>query len=386
MALPMMARALVARGLQVDVATTDDDGPGRRLKDIGQGVPLEQEGFRVFYFSKQTEFYKASLPLAAWLLRHVADYDVVHIHAVFSFSTLAAGLACQMRGVPYVVRPLGVLNSWGMQNRRRWIKSLSFRLLDKPVLDRAAAMHYTSQQEAEDAVRLGIRARAEVIPLGIDLEPFQFLPSPELFASRFPVTKGRPIILFLSRLDPKKNVELLLEGMTRLRSTESDPIRPDPTRSNPILVVAGSGDPEYVAELEVRASNLGLENAVLWTGHLDGDMKLSALAACDIFVLPSRSENFGIALLEAMAAGRACLSTAGVALAVEAAVAGAVRICEPTPEGLCAALLELLASAQDRERLGRASSALAVKEYSSQSMAGRMEAYYHTIQTPRTTP
>ncbi len=386
MALPMMARALVARGIHVDVATTDDDGSGRRLKDLRQGVPVEQEGFRVFYFAKQTEFYKASLPLAAWLFRHVADYDLVHIHAVFSFATLAAGWACRMRGVPYVVRPLGVLNSWGMHNRRRWMKSMSFRLLDKPVLDHAAAMHYTSEQEAEEAARLDIRSRAEVIPLGIDLTPFLSLPSPQLFTSRFPKIAGRPIILFLSRLDPKKNVELLLEGMTRLRSTESDPMRPDPTRSDPILVVAGSGDPEYVAELEVRSSNLGLENAVVWTGHLDGDMKLSALAACDIFVLPSRSENFGIALLEAMAAGRACLSTSGVALASEAAVVGAVRICEPTPEGLCAALLELLACAQDRERLGRVSSALAVKEYSSESMAARMEAYYHSIQTSRTTP
>lgn len=371
-----MAAALSERGIAVDVATTDDDGPGRRLSGMVCGEFQDRAGFRVIHFAKQTEFYKASLPLAAWLLRHAADYDVVHLHAVFSFSTLAAGWACRMRGVPYVVRPLGVLNSWGMQNRRRWVKSLSFRLLDKPVLDHAASMHYTSQQEAADAGRLGIRARAEVIPLGIDLKPFQGLPSPERFASRFPVTKGRPIILFLSRLDPKKNVELLLEGMTRLRSTESDPI----------LVVAGSGEPEYVAALEAKASNLGLENAVVWAGHLDGDMKRSALAACDIFVLPSRSENFGIALLEAMAAGRACLSTAGVALAVGAAAAGAVRICEPTPEDLCGALLELLACATERERLGRAASTLAVEQYSSESMALRMEAYYHSIQTRRTTP
>jgi glycosyltransferase involved in cell wall biosynthesis len=386
MALPMMAQALAARGIQVDVATTDDDGPGRRLKDMPHGVPVEQEGFRVFYFPKQTEFYKVSAPLLFWLLRKVKEYDVVHIHAVFSFITMAAGWACRLRGVPYVVRPLGVLNSWGMQNRRRWLKALSFRLLDKPVLDHASAIHYTSRQEADEAARLSLSTRPVVIPLGIDLAPFLSLLSPELFAARFPETAERPIILFLSRLDPKKNVELLLEAMARLGSQPSDSIRPDPTRSDPFLVIAGSGPPFYVTELKARASALGLEKRVVWAGHLEGDMKLSALAAASVYVLPSHSENFGIALLEAMATGLACLSTAGVALAAEVAAEDAVRIFQATPAALSAALVELLASPQERERLGSVASALAVRDYSSEGMADRIRTLYHSIQTPQASP
>ncbi len=371
-----MARALAARGIQVDVATTDDDGPGRRLKDLRQGVPVEQEGFRVFYFSKQTEFYKVSIPLLIWLCRNVVKYDVVHVHAVFSFATLAAGWACRLRGVPYIVRPLGVLNTWGMNNRRRWIKTLSFRLLDKPVLDHASAIHYTSRQEADEAARLGIRARSLVIPLGMDLGPFSSLPSPELFTTRFPETAGRPIILFLSRLDPKKNVELLLEAMARLGSEESGRIRPNPTESDPILVIAGSGALAYVAELKAKAHALGLEKQVIWAGHLKGDIKLAALAAATVYVLPSHSENFGIALLEAMAAGRACVSTAGVALAVEAANEVAVLLSEGDPQKLAEILKLLLSDPSQRRALEVAGAQLAQRKYSSEVMSESLESLY----------
>ncbi len=376
MALPMMARALAARGIRVDVATTDDDGPGRRLKEVRHGVPVELEGFRVFYFPKQTEFYKVSIPLWIWLCRNVTKYDVVHVHAVFSFSTLAAGWACRLRRVPYIVRPLGVLNAWGMNNRRRWIKTLSFRLLDKPVLDHASAIHYTSRQEAEEAARLGIRARPVVIPLGIDLKPFLSLPSPELFTTRFPETAGRPIILFLSRLDPKKNVVLLLEAMARFRPAQSNPIRPNPTESDPLLVIAGGGAPAYVADLKARAHALGLEKQVVWAGHLEGDMKLSALAAATLYVLPSHSENFGIALLEAMAAGRACVSTAGVALAVEAANEVAVLLSEGDPQKLAAMLKRLLCNPSERRALELAAAQLSRRKYSTEVMAESLENLY----------
>ena len=93
-ALPEMARALVQAGVSVDVACTDDDGTGLRLSEVSHGVPVTHaDGFRVFYFPKQTEFYKVSLPLLRWLCRHAREYDVIHVHTVFSFSTVAGSLA-----------------------------------------------------------------------------------------------------------------------------------------------------------------------------------------------------------------------------------------------------------------------------------------------------
>lgn len=373
-----MAQALAERGMQVDVATTDDDGPGR-LKEVSCGTPVSHGGFRVFHFPKQTEFYKVSIPLLIWLCRNVTKYDLVHVHAVFSFSTLAAGWACRLRRVPCIVRPLGVLNAWGMENRRRWLKKWSFRLLDKPVLDHAAAIHYTSQQEADEAARLGIRARPAVIPLGIDVRPFQSLPPPELFTARFPETTGRPVILFLSRLDPKKNVELLLEAMAMLSATESGPIRSDPTRSDPILVIAGSGEAGYVAGLKSRAMALGVEKSVIWTGHLEGDLKLSALATARVFVLPSRSENFGIALLEAMAAGRACAATREVALAADMQRLDANCLSVVSGDdstSLAKALASLLDHPTDATAMGRRAGDLVREHFSTEAMAASLSKLY----------
>ena len=369
MALPMMARALTASGIQVAVATTDDDGPGSRLSNQLHGVPVEQEGFRVFYFPKQTEFYKVSLPLLFWLLRNVVNYDVVHVHAVFSFSTLAAGWACRLRSVPYIVRPLGVLNTWGMENRRSWLKALSFRLLDKPLLDRAAALHYTSGAEAREAARHGLCARAVVIPLGIDLAPFQLPPHPERFLERFPPARGRQIVLFLSRIDPKKGIEVLLEALASLESKAFDPL----------LVIAGGGDAAYVAKLKARVVALGLEQDVIWAGFLDGADKLAAFAAVDLFVLPSYSENFGIALLEAMAAGLPCISSDQVALAMESGNGAALCITACDPEAISRVMARLLGDAAERRKLAERAREVVAQRYSLEAMGKSLTMLYREL-------
>jgi len=368
MALPAMARALAAAGLEVDVATTDDDGPGCRMKDVPHAVPVQHEGFRVFYFPKQSEFYKLSLPLLRWLVRHVADYDVVHVHTVFSFATLAAGWSCRLLRVPFIVRPLGVLSSWGMANRRRWVKGLSFSLLDKPVLNRAAALHYTSTQERDDAARLGLRAEPKVIPLGFDLAAVQSLPPSSVFHETFPQAQSREMVLYLSRLDPKKNVEALLEAFALLRSEA-------------VLVIAGSGEAEHVAHLQQRSQQLGLTERVIWAGHLEGVVKMSAFAAASVYVLPSHSENFGIALLEAMTAGLACVSTEGVALAAEAALEGAVVLSRTEPEPLARALEDLLNYPARRRVLGAQAARLARERYSAKAMAAGLKQMYENCRT-----
>jgi len=361
-ALPAMARALRAEGVDVDVATTDDDGPGRRLPR-GSG-PVECEGFRAWFFPKQTEFYKVSLPLARWLNRHVRDYDLVHIHAVFSFAAIAAARAARRAGVPYLVRPLGVLNRWGMEQRRPWLKALSFRLLDKPLLDRAAGLHFTSVQEREEAAGLGLRSPARVLPLGFDLNEFVTLPPTSVFHAAYANTAGRPLVLYLSRLDPKKNLEGLLEAWAQV----SGPAR---------LVIAGEGDAVYTAALRERAAQLGLGERVLWTGRLQGELKRAALAAATLYVLPSRSENFGIALLEAMAAGLPCVSTPGVALASEAE--GSVRVVAPEPAALATALRELLADPAERTRLGAAARELARRKFTLLAMGRELKAWYEEV-------
>lgn len=366
MALPAMASALVAQGVEVDVVTTDDDGAGLRLAKPSLDWQMMPGGWRLRHFPKQTEFYKVSLPLGWWLLRHVADYDGVHVHAVFSFASSAACMAAQWHAVPFWVRPLGTLNAWGMKNRRRWLKGLSFRLLDKPWLDRAAAIHCTSYAEAAELAPLGIRSRSAVVPLGMDLGAFDALPPASVFQAAFPRAARGYCFLFLSRLDPKKGLESLLSAFASCQAREQ----------GWQLVIAGSGDASYELLLKEQADALGLSEVVTWTGFLGGEMRLAALSACRVFVLPSHSENFGIALLEAMAAGMACVATSGVALAVDAAQQGAVLLAEDGEEGLGKAMDQLATDPAKCRQLGQCAADLARRTYSAPAMAKALESLY----------
>jgi glycosyltransferase involved in cell wall biosynthesis len=365
-----MAGALVKAGIQVDVACTDDDGPGLRIAPGQPASPIQhKKGFRVFYFPKQTEFYKTSLPLLRWLLIHARDYDVIHLHAVFSFSTLAGALAAHLSRVPYLVRPLGVLNTWGMKHRRRWIKALSFRWLDRPLLNRAAALHYTSEQEAHEAAPLGLKPKAVILPLGLDLSSLQALPSADSLNDWLPSTKDHQVLLFLSRLDEKKGLDRLLSAFASIHRT----------RPQTVLLIAGTGAPTLEASLQQQAQQLGIASAVHWLGHVSGEHKRQLLGGADLFVLPSRSENFGIALLEAMAAGLPCVTTHGVALANEPNCRDAViRVPVDASTEFAAECLALL---DDPPRLmslaakGRAASA----DYKLEVMTAQLHRLYASI-------
>ncbi|MCE9520404.1 MAG: glycosyltransferase [Verrucomicrobia bacterium] len=367
-ALPLMARSLTIQGITVDVVTTITDADAG-AQDIEFGKRVEREGCTLFFFKRQTHFYKASLPLHAWLRSHVKNYDLVHIHALFSFASISAARVARARGVPYIIRPLGLLNAYGMQQRRRRVKQWSFRLIEKPLLDSAAAIHYTSTQERDEAAHLQIKAPAHVIPLGIDLTPFQHLPAAEVFKERFPETRGKQVILFLSRLDPKKGLELLMEAFAMLQETNPD-IH---------LVIAGGGNEEYTKELRGLAARLAIANKTTWTGQLDGDVKLSALAAATLFVLPSHSENFGIALLEAMAAGVACLSTRGVALAVEGARQGAGMVVTCEIETLVMAMKRMLVDGALRAQLGESARRMAQEQFSLEATGAALTSLYQKI-------
>lgn len=374
LALPEMAQALAANGVTVDVACTDDDGTGLRLSGISHGVPLPHEqGFRIFYFPKQTEFYKTSLPLLRWLWDHARDYDVIHIHTVFSFSTLAAALAARLAGVPYVVRPLGVLNAWGMKHRRRWIKHLSFTLLDRPLLNRAAAIHYTSHQEAAEAAPLELIATTTVIPLGMDLSAFNSLPPRAALDREWPQAVGRTVILFLSRLHEKKGLSVLLDAFAKVHGEHPETL----------LIIAGDGDATLLDSLHKQANTLSIESAILWTGHASGERKLALLGGADLFVLPSRSENFGIALLEAMASGLPCVTTFGVGLACDEGCHDAVvRVAVDDANALADECLRLMHDNPLRERLSNRSR-VAAQTYSSRVMPTRLVALYQQVSFPK---
>lgn len=368
-AVVQLVHALHAQGVGADIATTDDNGSGRRM-ECPLGMAQDHEGCRTYFFPRQTRFYKISLPLLRWLEQHVRDYDVVHTHALFSFAPWAAGRACQRAGVPYIVRPLGVLNRYGMEQRRRWLKTLSFTLIERPLLRHAAAIHYTSPVEAEEAGRLNFSTPPAVIPLGMDF-PGVLPRGKEAFVRDFPQAQDRPLVLFLSRIDEKKGLDLLLEAFVQVKHRQPDAL----------LVIAGKGDDSLEQRLRTQAAGLGLQGDMLWTGFLEGFAKQAALAAADVFVLPSQSENFGIALLEAMAAGCACVATPGVALAQDAGAA--VQLASADAGSVAEAICGLLISPDRATALGQAAAACALERFSSRRTACELMELYSRLSKSR---
>ncbi len=181
--------------MEVHVATTDDDGRGR-ISSTGTSAVVD--GVTYWVFRRQTRFYMFSLPLTIWLWKHVRDYDVIHIHALFSYPSIVAAWFATLARVPYLVRPLGVLNRWGMNHRRPWLKRLSFYFIESRVLKNAAGVQYTSGQESAEAAQLGTRHLPLLIPNPVDLPT-----SPAVrgqFRAKYPDLIGKVIVLFLSEL------------------------------------------------------------------------------------------------------------------------------------------------------------------------------------------
>jgi glycosyltransferase involved in cell wall biosynthesis len=315
------------------------------------------------YARKRLQFYTVAPGLVPWLWRHVREFDVVHIHALFSFTSVCAGLIAGARGVPYVVRPLGVLTAYGVTKRRPWLKRRSIQLIEGPILRRAARVHFTSAVERDEAEALGIAFRSVVIPLAVD----GVCRTETASASRG--TAG-PEILFLSRLDPKKNLEALLRAVAAL----------GPELAGARLSIAGDGAPDYVASLKRLAVSLGVEDRIMWHGQVDAPGKQALLAAADIFVLPSFSENFGLAAAEALAAGLPCILGRGVAIAEPAEAAGAAIVVGPEPEAVLAALTRLLNDPGLRRDMGRRARDHAAANYSTAAMAQALIALYQSVQ------
>jgi glycosyltransferase involved in cell wall biosynthesis len=360
-AIGIMERALSAAGIEVTTLTTDHDvGPCG-----GAGPPVAVNGARRIYARKWLHPYKVAPGLIPHLMRTVPAHDVVHIHALFSFATTAAAWAARRAGVPYIVRPLGSLARYGLRERRQRLKRLSMAMVEGPILRAAAAVHFTSRAEQEEAQATGVPMRGVVIPLGVDADDGP--PAPLL---QHAVLAHRRVILFLSRLDPMKNLEAVIDAVT------ASPM----LRGSCALVIAGTGDSEYAARLKERAAAAGISGHTLWLGHVEGPQKRAAFAAADVFALPSFMENFGIAAVEALLAGVPCVLGEGVAIAAAIERAGAgIRV---RPEALAVAQgLERVIGADPAvvRAMKLRARALAETEFSTAAMVQRLIALYEEV-------
>lgn len=355
-----MSAALAVAGAAVTVATTDADGATARL-DVPLETPVRIGDVDYLHFARTIPGeWKLSLPLGSWLMRHVRQFDVVHIHALFSFATIPGCRAARRAGVPYVMRPLGTLDPWSL-GQKSWKKAPYLWLIERSHLAHAAAIHATSESEAEAVRALGYGERVRTIPLGVASGPAMARPRA--------AHQGATRLLFLSRLHHKKGIPLLFEAMHQARLAGA----------SIELAVAGGGPDAYRTELEDLARSLGLEDLVRFLGHVEGAAKQRVFAESDVFVLPSKQENFGIAVAEALAAGLPVIVSDKVGIASDVAAAGAGRVVPLARGALADAILELASNGPERSAMGMRAAELAREKYSWDATAHALLALYEEL-------
>jgi glycosyltransferase involved in cell wall biosynthesis len=327
-----------------------------------------EEGVTYWYFPRQASLYTVSWPLSRWLDSHVGNYDLVHIHALFSFAATAGAFWAARRGVPYLVRPLGVLNTWGIRNRHPFLKRLSLSLVERRVLAHAAAAHFASENEKREAALVAPGTRSVVIPNPVAAIEVDRQPPRGVVQSRYPELSGKRVVLFLSRIDSKKGLDLLLHGFAELRATRADVV----------LIVAGNGDEKFVARLHKQAEELGVQRDVVWAGFVQGEEKRALFAVSDVFILSSYSENFGIAVVEAMASGLPVIVSDQVGIHPDISRAGAGLVISCDAHEIQRALSQIVDSELLRESMSRNARRLA-REFSPEAVTARLLRVYEGI-------
>jgi len=286
--------------------------------------------------------YRAGLPER---IRTLADHhDLVIIEGIWQYHAYATWRALRGSGIPYFVYPHGMLDPWfkrtyPLKHLKKWTY---WPWADYRVLRDAEAVLFTTEQErllARESFWL-YQANEVVVGYGTSAPPADAERQRQAFLQRFPQLQSKRILLFLSRIHPKKGVDLLIEAFATVAATDS----------RLQLVIAGPDQVGWQAALQQRAADLGIGNRITWTGMLSGDLKWGAFRCADLFCLPSHQENFGIVVAEALACGLPVAIAEPVNTSSEVAAAGAGMVHADTVKGTSEALHQWLALADGEKQ------------------------------------
>lgn len=291
--VPGLAAGLRRCGVAAEIAALDLPGTGAVVRAPSVPLHLVRPG-RVACALRgfSLDFHRRLTVLAQ------RPWALVHNHGLWMGPNMEARRLARRIGVALVISPRGMLEPWSLQHHAAR-KRLAWHLFEHANLRAAHAFHATSDQEADSIRAVGLRQPIAVIPNGVAIPRSITAGEREQFTRQFPALHDRRVLLFLSRLHPKKGLDELLRVWQRL----------GPEHPGWCLVIAGEAAPGSEGIYERQARDLGLGDSVLFAGHLEGACKRAALARAHLFVLPSHSENFGMAIAEALAAGCPAIAT-----------------------------------------------------------------------------
>lgn len=354
-----LCQSLQKAGVELSVVTTNADGDGDLDVPTDRLVHAQDVPVRYFRRYPRTRF-AFSAELAAHLATEIPKWDLVHVTALFSFSSAVAMALSRRASVPYVVSPRGTLMPWAIGSKR-WKKEPYFRLVERPNLRGAAGVHATSDEEKGAVLRAVPDARPFVVPNGVDL--------PEAPPD---VQRDGQKIVFLGRIHPVKGFDVLIPALARVAA-----VMPDVE-----TIVAGPDEDGEKARVEARIQATSPRPRVKFVGAIRGQEKLDLLASAAVLVLPSHGENFGMAVAEALACGTPVVVSRNCPWKI-VEERGAGYWVENTPERVGEALLGVLKDTERAQHMGEAARGVA-NEFGWKSVAKRMiEGYERALEQRR---
>lgn len=279
--------------------------------------------------------------------RSIRGFDIVHIHAIWNFPTWWTMRAAYRARVPYIVAPQGSLDPWALRQNALG-KRVYGAVTEVPLLRRAACLQALTEKEVLQFREFGLTTASKIIPNGIGSHLIEktWAPNPEFFG----LPPSCKTLLFLSRIHPKKGIDLLIDAVAGVREKIPD-VR--------LVIAGGDAGTGYLDEIRLRSDRRGLAGVVVFLGEVEDERKFEALSAADAFVLPSYSEGLPVAALEALGCGLPAIVTRECNLP-EIAERGAGYVVEPHVAAIRTAISRLFSLARrERNSMGRRARELA---------------------------
>jgi glycosyltransferase involved in cell wall biosynthesis len=364
-----LASSLAARGHKVHVYTTNVDG--ERTLPVPVGRPVQIDGVTVWYF--RTGFGRRlyrSPTMDQKLEENVKHFDIVHLHSVFLWPTSSAARAARAAGVPYVLSPRGMLVTDLIHRKNFFAKRAWINFFERRNIEKAAAVHVTSNVEASELQAFRFRCtRTEIVANGIersDDESFESNSRADFgIAGRYP----DPYVLFLGRINWKKGLDRIIPAMEYVPGVR--------------LLIAGNDEENYRSKLEVLARRFGVIDRIHFLGPVHGKRKWELLESARLLALPSYSENFGNVVLEAMAVGCPVIVTPEVGIANIVLEVGCGVVCSGEPECLGAEIRDLFLDHERRQTMAQAGRHAVKHHFSWRAIGDRMLNLYTEVLADR---
>ena len=287
-----------------DVKVITSDSCKERLKFPNGRYDVEVNGIKVDYFRNISNRFKLvtmlDTPLSApfKIRKYIKDYEIVHIHEHRQTLAIIVSYFARRNNIPYIVQAHGSVLPFF---QKEGLKNLFDNAFGFKILHNASCIFALTEVEKEQYLKMGVEEdKIEIVPLGINLEEYENLPSYGKFRSKFNINGDEKLILFIGRIHEIKGLDLLIDACSDLIHSVND---------GPIKLAIVGPDDGFLSELEEKIKEYSLEDNVIITGPLFNEEKHEALVDCDLFVMPSKYESFTTSGLEAMSCSKPLVLT-----------------------------------------------------------------------------